>query len=120
MLNPSHTLRLYYFAAFAAMGVFLPYLPAWLEARGITGLRMGLVVAVRPAAMILSPILFGLVADTLGARGTLLRWACLGALAAIGLLSALMLAGEPVTLPSSSHAPSDVPRPAPRLRSTSA
>jgi PPP family 3-phenylpropionic acid transporter len=82
-------LRLYYFAAFATMGVFMPYLPGWLQARGVEGAPMGLVVAARPVATIVAPVLFGLVADRLGARGVLLRWACLGALCATLTLSVL-------------------------------
>jgi PPP family 3-phenylpropionic acid transporter len=89
MLGPGHALRVYYFSAFGAMGVLLPYLPTWLDALGFHGFRMGLVVALRPVAMIVSPLLFGLLADRLGLRGSLLRWACFGAIVATSLLTLL-------------------------------
>ncbi len=86
MLEHTRALRLYYLTSFAAMGIFMPYQPLWLAARGIDGWRMGAVVALRPIAMILAPVVFGMLADRFGLRGMLIRWASFGA-----MLSALLL-----------------------------
>jgi PPP family 3-phenylpropionic acid transporter len=81
-------LRVYYFVSFAALGVYGPYFPAWLEARGVTGLEMGLVAGLPPAMGVLAPPVIGMFADALGLRGSLLTIACLGA-----ALSMMALAG---------------------------
>lgn len=78
-IHPSvRALRLYYFVSFAALGAYLPLLPRWLEARGIRGLAMGAIQAALPAMGFLAPPAFGFLADTLGARVWLLRFACAG------------------------------------------
>jgi PPP family 3-phenylpropionic acid transporter len=92
------TLRLYYFAAFAALGVYLPFFPPWLEARGVRGLSLSLVTATFPAMSVIGPPAFGFVADALGLRGALLRLACGGAFAGFVAVSALALAGGPIHL----------------------
>jgi MFS transporter, PPP family, 3-phenylpropionic acid transporter len=75
-------LRLYYAAIFAALGIYLPFFPRWLEARGLEGLRMGLIVALVPALSLIAPPVLGRLSDALGLRGVLLRIAaaagCLG------------------------------------------
>jgi PPP family 3-phenylpropionic acid transporter len=78
-------LRTYYFLSISAMGVFLPFLPAWLDARGVSGWGIGIIAATRPLAGILVPVVFGVLADVLRLRGSLLRVACLGAVAAMVL-----------------------------------
>ncbi|APR84538.1 Putative 3-phenylpropionic acid transporter [Minicystis rosea] len=87
----SSSLRLYYFAVFAALGAYAPFFPRWLEARGIEGIAMGAVSALVPALGVLGPPAVGLLADALGLRGSLLRVACAGAclsLAGLGITSA--------------------------------
>lgn len=83
---------IYYYLAFSSFGIFLPYLPAWLEARHITGIEFGAVVAMRPLTSIVSPVLFGIVADRFGIRGSLLVVVCtasaltMAAIAGLGVL----------------------------------
>lgn len=72
-------LRLYYLAFFVMMGIYVPYFPAWLRAQGFSGIEWSVVGAILPLASIVSPPLFGVLADALGLRGLLLRWAALGA-----------------------------------------
>lgn len=82
-------LRAYYFGSFAALGVFAPFFPRWLEARGVSGLAMGAVSALVPALGILGPPAVGLLADALGLRGSILRIAGAGsALALVALACA--------------------------------
>lgn len=80
-------LRLFYFLCFASLGLYLPFLPPWLEARGVTGFALGAVLANLPALGLVAPPLFGLLADAFGLRGYLLRVACGGAALAFGALS---------------------------------
>ena len=61
------------------MGIYVPYFPNWLRARGLTGLEWSLVSAVLPFSSMLAPPLFGMIADAFGLRGSLLRWAAFGA-----------------------------------------
>jgi PPP family 3-phenylpropionic acid transporter len=71
------SLRLYYFASFAALGVYAPFFPQWLEARGVRGAAMGAVAALVPAMGVLGPPAVGILADAVGLRGSVLR-ACAG------------------------------------------
>lgn len=93
-----------YFAQFCAFGVFLPFLPVWLVARGIDGPALGLTLAAPYVVGVLAPILFGSLADALGQRARLLGFAaglalfaaaCMGAAATwspAGSARALILA----------------------------
>jgi PPP family 3-phenylpropionic acid transporter len=83
----SVALSVYYFATFAALGVFFPYFPTWLEARGITGIRMGAILALRPVLGVVAPLVIGLLADRLALRGSLLRVACAGSVLSIAALA---------------------------------
>lgn len=91
-------LRLYFFASFAALGVYSPFFPRWLVARGIQGVAMGAVVATLPAMGVVGPPLVGLFADSLGLRGPLLRIACLGSFLAFAPLALAGLAHFHLTL----------------------
>jgi PPP family 3-phenylpropionic acid transporter len=91
-----HSLRLYYFASFAAFGVYAPFFPRWLEARGVRGLAMGAVAALLPALGVLGPPVVGLLADALGLRGSVLRVACAGAGLSIGALGLAGAASVPL------------------------
>ncbi|MDC3956140.1 MFS transporter [Polyangium jinanense] len=86
-------LRLYYLASFAVLGVYLPFFPPWLAARGIEGVHFGLLMATYPAMGVIGPPVFGLVADALGLRGHLLRVACAGAFVGFAGVAALAGAG---------------------------
>lgn len=74
------SLRAYYLVSFAALGAYVPYFPAWLEAQGMHGLEMSSITSLMPFVGLLSPVLFGMTADALGLRGSLLRVAIGGAL----------------------------------------
>lgn len=88
-------LRLFYFLCFARLGLYFPFLPPWLEARGVTGFALGLVLANLPALGLVAPPLFGLIADAFGLRGHLLRIACAGAsLAALALAVIPLVSGR--------------------------
>jgi PPP family 3-phenylpropionic acid transporter len=90
------TLRFYYAACFMALGVYLPFFPRWLEARGVHGAAMGVVSASLPAMGLVGPPLFGILSDRLGVRGALLRVACVGAFSCMGALGAAFALGHPL------------------------
>ncbi len=79
-------LKAYYFTFFAALAAYLPYLPSWLREHGIHGLGMSVLMALLPAMNVLGPPGFGLLADSFGLRGRLLRIASFGAAAWFSLL----------------------------------
>lgn len=87
---PPSRLIAYYAASFAALGIYLPYWPRWLEARGVAGLWLGVVAAVVPAVAIVAPVLVGALADALRLRAAILRVACAASCLAFG---AIALAG---------------------------
>jgi MFS transporter, PPP family, 3-phenylpropionic acid transporter len=87
-------LRAYYVAAFTVGGLYVPFFPRWLEARGIHGLELGVIAAASPAMGVLAPAAFGSISDALGLRGGLLSIACAGALVSWGSLTALALSGR--------------------------
>jgi MFS transporter, PPP family, 3-phenylpropionic acid transporter len=90
------SLRIYYAMCFLALGVYLPFFPRWLEARGVHGAAMGVVSASLPAMGLVGPPLFGILSDRLGLRGALLRVACVGAFACMGALGAAFALGHPL------------------------
>lgn len=94
MKPPPHlALRLYYFVSFGVIGAYVPYFPAWLESQGVRGLEMSSITSLMPFVGLLSPLLFGVTADVLGLRGSLLRVAIGGALTPFLLLSMATLLG---------------------------
>jgi MFS transporter, PPP family, 3-phenylpropionic acid transporter len=86
--RPTLLLRLYFFASFAALGAYSPFFPRWLVARGLDGAALGAVVATIPAMGLVGPPVVGLLADSLGLRGSLLSVACLGSFLAFAFLAA--------------------------------
>lgn len=65
-------LRAYYFISFGAMGLYLPYFPTWVRARGFVGAEMGLLMATLPFCQLLSPAVVGALADKFALRGRMM------------------------------------------------
>lgn len=87
-------LQVFYVVQFATFGVFLPFFPRWLEARGITGLAMGAILAVPPLVSLVAPPIIGAFADALRLRAQILRASAVVAGAAFGAV-ALVAAARP-------------------------
>lgn len=87
MTRTGLAIRWFYLLHFGAMGAYLPYFPAWLEAQGIVGFRMSVLAALLPTLSVLSPAALGTLADAFGLRGSLLRVATLGACLALAALT---------------------------------
>src|SRR6187551_3250733 len=67
-------LRIYYFVAFGALGLYLPFFPSWLLARGFTGFQLSLLVTLLPLCQLISPSTVGLLADRWGLRGRMMTF----------------------------------------------
>lgn len=80
-------LSLHYFAFFAAMGAYFPYMPAWMQERGFSGLQIGVIGALLPTMAVLAPPLLGVLADALALRGCLMWTSALGATLSLGGLA---------------------------------
>lgn len=85
----------FYFFNFGALGGFFPFLPLLLAERGLTAEEISWVMVIIPAANLVIPPLWGLIADALRARLALLRIAAIGAAGAMLLFApAWKLAGS--------------------------
>jgi PPP family 3-phenylpropionic acid transporter len=69
-------LRLYYFITFASMGLYLPFFPTWLRARGFVSWQMGTIMAIMPVCQMISPAIVGMIADKLALRGRMMTVCC--------------------------------------------
>jgi MFS transporter, PPP family, 3-phenylpropionic acid transporter len=65
-------LALFYGAAFAAVGVHLPFWPVWLEAQGLFAAEIGLVLAAAFWPRVVTNLLIAYQADRLGRRKPLM------------------------------------------------
>ena len=65
-------LALFYGAAFAAVGVQLPFWPVWLEAQGLSAAEIGLVLAAAFWPRVATNLLIAYQADRLGRRKPLM------------------------------------------------
>jgi PPP family 3-phenylpropionic acid transporter len=80
--HPAAPLALFYFAFFAAAGVYLPYLGLYTRDLGFTSLQIGFIAALTPLSKILFPPFWGAVADRTGSRkGLILLTSALSTLA---------------------------------------
>lgn len=70
--TPTAALRAYYFIAFSAIGLYLPFFPIWLRTQGFVGEEMSALVALLPICQLFSPALVGILADGWGLRGRLM------------------------------------------------
>lgn len=72
----------FYFAYFATLGVLVPYWPLFLRQAGHDPAAIGAIMAIIPATKIVSPALWGWLADRTGSTLRLIRWASFLSLAA--------------------------------------
>lgn len=96
-LSPGLALRAYYFIAFSALGLYLPFFPIWLRERGFVGAEMSALVALLPLCQLFSPTLVGLLADRWGLRGRMMSFCALST--AMGLSSLALSASSFDPLP---------------------
>ena len=83
---PSKRLSGFYFAYFSILGVLIPYWPLFLKQIGHDPAQIGVIMALIPATKIVSPTLWGWLADRTGKTLGAIRWAAfLSLLAFCGL-----------------------------------
>lgn len=63
----------YYFYYYAALGAFMPYWPMYLEEKGFSSSQIGQIMAILAVTRLLSPNLWGWLADHSGRRALLIR-----------------------------------------------
>lgn len=64
----------FYFFYFAILGSFLPYWPLYLQHAGYDPVQIGWIMAIMPAVKVVSPSLWGWLADRTGRTLRLIRW----------------------------------------------
>ena len=74
MSLPRVRLAAFYFCYFAALGAFLPYWPLYLQGQGYGPEQIGWLMAILPSTKLVSPSLWGWLADRLGKPLPLIRW----------------------------------------------
>jgi len=80
-------LAVYYSAAFAVIGVHLPFWPVWLSARGLDAEEIGIIIAVGIGVKVFANPLIAHVADRLGERRRLMVVLAVLSLAGYALFS---------------------------------
>lgn len=75
-----------YAGYYATLGVLLPYLPAYLGARGMTGREIGLLLSFAPFLTAITPIVVGFLADRTGRPRVILRTALIGSALTMAVL----------------------------------
>jgi PPP family 3-phenylpropionic acid transporter len=76
-----------YVLLFMGVGITLPFLPGYLSGLGLSGSQVGVLLAVGPTLALLSPPVWGLLADRSGRGGLILVVLCVGAAGGYGLLT---------------------------------
>jgi PPP family 3-phenylpropionic acid transporter len=76
-------LRVLYLGYFAAVGVSIPFFPAYLRALGLSGQEVALVLGIGPLFYLAVPLVWGWLADRTRRPDVLLRVACSGASVAL-------------------------------------
>ena len=84
LMDERAVLCLLYFAYYGSAGAWFPFLNVYLQQIGLSGLQIGTLAGIRPAVILLSQPLWGVVADLWGRRRTLLLTTLLAAVAVLG------------------------------------
>lgn len=67
----------FYLFYFASLGVMLPYWSLYLQSLGLAPARIGELIAITLITKVVAPNVWGWLADRLGRRMVIVRWACL-------------------------------------------
>ncbi|WP_018409976.1 MFS transporter [Methyloversatilis thermotolerans] len=78
---PYWRLSAYYFFYFAFVGAFSPYFGLYLSSIGFTAADIGIVMSLMQVMRIVAPGMWGWLADRIGARTPIIRWAGAASLA---------------------------------------
>ena len=81
-------ISLFYMTSFLVLGIFVPFFPLWLQARGLTSREIAIAMAAPMAARIFIVPIMTLAADGMGDRRLIVAVCSLAALAALGVMPA--------------------------------
>ena len=81
-------ISLFYVTSFLVLGIFVPFFPLWLQARGLTSREIAIAMAAPMAARIFIVPIMTLAADGMGDRRLIVAVCSLAALAALGVMPA--------------------------------
>jgi PPP family 3-phenylpropionic acid transporter len=84
LMDERAVLCLLYFAYYGSAGAWFPFFSVYLQQIGLSGLQIGTLAGIRPAVIVLSQPLWGVVADLWGRRRTLLLTTLLAAFGVLG------------------------------------
>lgn len=97
--RPLLALGAFYFAYFAYVGGFTPYLSLYFESVGMTAVQIGILMGVVQSSRMFAPMLWGVLADRRGERMRIVRMtSLLGGLAMLALFADNSFAGMFVIL----------------------
>ena len=85
-ISDANRLRILYFLVFCCTAAWLPILAEYLKDRGLSGIKISMVLNVTPVMMLLVQPFYGTLADRLGYKKTLLFSTGLAALSYVGYL----------------------------------
>ena len=71
-ISEANRLRILYFLVFCCTAAWLPIFADYLKGHGLTGIGIGLILAITPVLMFLVQPFYGMLADRLGYKKTLL------------------------------------------------
>jgi MFS transporter, PPP family, 3-phenylpropionic acid transporter len=76
----------FYFFYFAAIGIFVPYVPPYLRSLGLSGVEIGALMSIAPLLMMVVPLVWGFLADRTQRVTALLKVAIFGTVLAFAPL----------------------------------
>lgn len=82
-------LSTFYLGYFGLIGLILPYLSLYFLDLGFSPYQIGILMAINPLVKVITPSLWGWLADHRGTRRTLMRLACTGALVSFAAMPAV-------------------------------
>lgn len=85
-LNKAHTLRILYFLFFCCTASWLPLLADFCRNNGLTGTQISLILSITPLMMFIVQPLYGMIADKIGYKKTMLISALLASVSYLGYL----------------------------------
>ena len=71
-ISEANRLRLLYFLVFCCTASWLPIFADYLKERGLSGIKIGVILSVTPSMMFLVQPFYGMLADRVGYRKCLL------------------------------------------------
>src|SRR5687768_15885548 len=79
-ISDANRLRILYFLVFSCTASWLPIFAEYLKDRGLTGFRIGIVLSITPLMMFLVQPVYGMIADRVGIKKSLLLSSLLASL----------------------------------------